>query len=164
MAEGPNWPYDPHDVNDATKNGALLGWLFCSVHSLSGVDSIALAVFWLLIFAVVGLPIAFLACRLIARPVHLRIMRRPVSRAKAALAGAGISAIIAAISIVIGRRNGYRIRQDPTFHFWTTRKVDGVLTSFGWKMLARETAVFIVAGGAIGLTIRLIIGPGRTTT
>lgn len=163
MGDGATPPYTPTDVNHATNLGALLGWLVYTAYSLSGVDSIALAFFWLLIFAVVGLPIAFLACWLIARPVLFRLTRRPVSRSQAAVGGASIAAIIAAISILLGRLNGYRVSQDPTFHFWTSREVDGILTPYGWKMLALDSAVFIVAGAAIGLVIRLIIGPGRSS-
>jgi hypothetical protein len=163
MAEGSNQPYGPDEVNYATNLGALLGWLFFSVYSLSGLDSIVLAFFWLLIFAIGGLPIAFLACWLIARPILVRIMRRPVSRAKAAFGGAGIAAVFAAVSVLIGRLNGYRISQDPTFNFWTGREIDGILTPYGWKMLAVDCALFIACGAAIGLIVRVVVGPGRTT-
>jgi hypothetical protein len=161
MVEGATQPYGPKDVNDATNLGALLGWLFYTVYSLSGLDSIVLAFFWLLIFAVVGLPIAFLSSWLIARPVLSRIMRRPVGPAKAAFAGAGIAAVMAAISIVIGRLNGYRISQDPTFNFRTGNEVDGILTPDGWKMLALDTTFFVLGGAIVGLLVRLIIGTGR---
>jgi hypothetical protein len=49
-------------------------------------------------------------------------------------------------------------------NFWNGREDDGILTPLGWKMLAIDTAFFIAAGVAIGLLIRLIIGPGRSTT
>jgi hypothetical protein len=162
MGEGPNRPYGPDEVSKATNLSALLGWLIVSTYSLSGLDSIVLAFFWLLIFAVVGLPIVFLACWLIARPILGLIMRRPVGLAKAALGGAGIAAIIAAISILFGRLNGHRISQDPTFNFRTAREIDGILTPYGWKMLAFETAFFVAAGAAVALLVRRIIGPGRT--
>ncbi|MCX7287783.1 MAG: hypothetical protein NTW20_09545 [Rhodobacterales bacterium] len=162
MGEAPNQPYGRDEVNYATNVGAFLGWLIYSVYSLSGLDSIVLAFFWLLLFAVVGLPIAFLASWLIARPILLLMMRKPVSRAKAAFGGAGIAAIIAAISILIGRLNGYRISQDPTFNFWTGREIDGILTPFGWKMLALDSTFFIATGAAVGVLVRHIVGPGRT--
>jgi hypothetical protein len=162
MADRSDQPYGPAEVNDATNLGALLGWFFYTVYCLSGLDSFVLAFFWLLIFAVVGLPIAFLACWLIARPILMRIMRGPVSRAKATLVGAGIAAVLAAISILISRLNGYRISQEPKFNFRTGREVDGILTSYGWKMLALDTLLFIAAGAVVGLLVRLIVGPGRS--
>ena len=79
MGEAPNQPYGRDEVNYATNVSAFLGWLIYSIYSLSGLDSIVLAFFWLLLFAVVGLPIAFLASWLVARPILLLIMRKPVS-------------------------------------------------------------------------------------
>ncbi|MBL9050184.1 MAG: hypothetical protein JNK19_08745 [Tabrizicola sp.] len=141
---------------------ALLGWVVVTVMQLG--QGSWFQILGLLPFAaIIGLPIAFLVAWVLVGPVLWHVMGKPVTWARAATWGAGISAIIAAISILIGRLNGYRISQDPTFHFWTAREVDGILTPYGWKMLAFDTAYFIVAGGAIGLLIRLIIGPGRTT-
>lgn len=162
MGEGPEGPYSETDRTRALILSALLGWIVVTIMQLG--QGTWAQIFGLLPFAaVIGLPIAFLVTFVIVGPILHRVMRRPVTWSRAATWGAGIAAIIAAISILLGRLNGYRISQDPTFHFWTAREVDGVLTPYGWKMLALDSAVFIVAGAAIGLVIRLIIGPGRST-
>jgi hypothetical protein len=39
--------------------------------------------------------------------------------------------------------------------------VNGILTLYGWLLLARNTAIFVGLGAAIGLVVRAMIGPGR---
>ncbi|MCU0903925.1 MAG: hypothetical protein MUE83_08630 [Tabrizicola sp.] len=141
---------------------ALLGWAVVTAMQL-GRGATWFQFFGLLPFAaVVGLPIAFLVAWILVGPILWRIMRHPVSWSRAARWGAVIAALVAAISVIIGRLNGYRISQDPSFHFWTAREVDGVLTPFGWKMLAIDCAIFIAIGAILGLLIRCVIGPGKT--
>ncbi|MGJ8609620.1 MAG: hypothetical protein ACSHWY_00905 [Octadecabacter sp.] len=93
-------------------------------------------------------------------------MNRPISWARAALWGATISAIIALVSIAIGRYRGWRQSQDDTFHSQMgggdfIRSVDGILTAYGWQQLAQNSAMFIGLGVAIALVLRALIGPGR---
>ena len=162
MDEAPERPYTETDRTRALILSALLGWAAVTIMQLG--QGSWTAILGLLPFAaVIGLPIAFLVTFVVASPILWHVMSKPVTWSRAAAWGAIIAAIIAAISILIGRLNGYRISQDPTFHFWTAREVDGILTPFGWKMLALDTVVFIAAGVAIGLLIRLVIGPGHKT-
>lgn len=92
-------------------------------------------------------------------------MARPVTLVRAALGGAGVAAILAVIAFMIRRLNSLRAYDDPTFHFQLgrgdlVREVDGILTPYGWLVLARSTALFILLGAAIGLLVRALIGPG----
>lgn len=162
MAEGPEGAYTGADRRRALILSALLGWAVVTILQLG--QGTWPQILGLLPFAaVIGLPIAFLVTFLLVGPILRRVMRRPVTWPRAATWGAIIATIIATISILIGRLNGYRISEDPTFNFWTAREVDGIVTPFGWKMLALDTGTFILAGAGIGLLIRLIIGPGRPT-
>lgn len=148
----------------AVNIAAVLGWLACAVPMciLSGWGAVSILPY----VAVIGLPIAFLSCWLIAAPILRIVMNRPISWARAALWGATISAIIALVSIAIGRYRGWRQSQDDTFHSQMgggdfIRSVDGILTAYGWQQLAQNSAMFIGLGVAIALVLRALIGPGR---
>jgi hypothetical protein len=68
--------------------------------------------FYLPFFAAIGLPVAFLSTWLIGGPIIRRIMAKPVSWLRAAIGGAAVAAVLALLSIVIGRLNGLRISYD----------------------------------------------------
>jgi hypothetical protein len=163
MGEGEEGRYSPNDHKRAMILSALLGWVVVTAMQL-GQGSWFQVLGFLPFAAIIGLPIAFFVAWVLVGPILWYVMRSPVTWTRAAAWGAGIAAILAAISIVIGRLNGYRISQDPTFNFWNGREDDGVLTPLGWKLLAQDTATFIAAGAAIGVLIRLIIGPGRNSS
>lgn len=40
------------------------------------------------------------------------------------------------------------------------RSVDGILTPYGWLIVAQNTAIFIAIGASIGLIVRAAVGPG----
>jgi hypothetical protein len=160
MADGPEGPYTEVDLEGAKILSAFLGWAVVTAMQLG--HGTWFQLLGLLPFAaIIGLPIAFLVSWVLVGPILRRIMRKPVTWTWAAVWGSIIAAILAAISIVIGRLNGYRISQDPSFNFWNGRQDDGILTPLGWQLLAQDTAVFIAAGAGIGLVVRHIIGPGR---
>ena len=155
-------PYSSEDHDRAVVLSAVFGWAGVTVMELRGAD------WWqfvgLLPFAaIIGLPLAYLVTWLVGGPILRRLMRRPVGWMQAAAWGAFIATFFAALSIVIGRLNGYRMSRDPTFDFWTAREVDGILTSYGWLLLAQNTAIFIALGAATGLAVRAVIGPGKTS-
>lgn len=139
--------------------GAFLGWI---------------AVVWplfarpeLLIFAIIiGLPIAFGVSWIVAAPHLRRVMRNPVSWLHAALTGARIAFTIALIAIAIARFLGWLESHNP--NRWSqigggeyVQEVDGILTAYGWLLLAQNTVLFTLSGGIIGLFLRALIGPGR---
>ncbi|OYX22846.1 MAG: hypothetical protein B7Z10_12425 [Rhodobacterales bacterium 32-66-7] len=157
--------YSDKDRRRAIIVSALLGWTGVTVMELYGANRSQL-LFYLPFFAVIGLPIAFLTTWVIGGPIIRRVMRRPVGWLRAAFAGATVATILAAISIVIGRLNGLRAYNDPTFHYRLgageyTSAIDGILTPYGWLLVARNTALFVALGTMIGLIVRVVIGPGQ---
>ncbi len=116
--------------------------------------------------AAVGLPIAILLTALVGGPVLRRVTRHPVGWMRAAASGAYVAAIIAGISIVIGRFRGLIESYDSSSYSQIgggdyTVEVDGILTAYGWSLLGLRTGIFIAFGAIIGLLIRLVIGPER---
>jgi hypothetical protein len=165
MGEG-GAPYTDKDHRRAIIAAALLGWTGVTVTELYAANASQLR-FYLPFFAAIGLPVAFLSTWLIGGTIIRRVMRRPVGWLRAAIAGASVAAVMAAVSILIGRLNGLRTSYDPTFDFRLgygeyLREVDGILTPYGWLLLARNTAVFIALGAVVGLLVRVVIGPGRS--
>jgi len=127
---------------------------------LSGASSLALAA------ALVGIPIALVACWAVAGPILWRVMERPVTWCRAALWGAVIATIMVVAAVAIARLNGLRSYFDPTFDFQIgggdfVQEIDGILTPFGWLLTARDGLTFVLCGVAIALVIRGIVGPGQ---
>ncbi len=91
-------PYSRRQWALAVNLAALLGW--AAVVLPDAVDSGWRLLAW---SAIVGLPIAFLACWAIAAPILRRVMRRPVSWARAAGWGAVVSGLIAGVGVAIDR-------------------------------------------------------------
>lgn len=152
--------YSSRDHRQAVNSAALLGWLAVSLPALVQKP---FALPWVALF---GLPIAYGACWLVGAPILRRLMKRPISWASAGIWGGVVAAIIAAISIAIGRYLGWRVSQNPNFQSQIgvgdfIRSVDGILTPYGWWILAQNTVQFIFAGIAIGLILRWRIGPGE---
>jgi|GEM_PF-5896962 len=168
MGEGPNGPYSPRQFLLALAMSAFFGWIGVTVAVLGVSDWNRF--FGLLPFAaVIGLPIAFLLTGIVGGPVLRRATQRSVTWFSAALGGAKAAAIIAAISIVIGRSLGYLQSLDDGSYSRigggeNTIEMDGILTAYGWQLLAIRTVYFIVFGAAVGLLIRLVIGPGKEPT
>lgn len=151
--------YDGKDLRKAVNAGAFLGWLGLSLPYLL-YNPLLLP--WA---AAIGWPIAYGICWLVAAPVLRRLMKRSISWGVAAISGAGIAAIIAAIFIAIGRYRGWRASQDPNYSSIVgggdfVRSVDGILTPYGWWVLAQNTLQFMVYGMVIALLVRWRIGPG----
>lgn len=122
----------------------------------------------LLLFAVVGLPVSYLVCWSVVAPILRKIMRHPISWANAAYSGAKISLLIAAAGILIRRFLGWLESIIPNFSSQVgggdrVESIDGVLTPYGWLMLAQSTVLFVLGGVAIALILRAVIGPGETT-
>lgn len=165
MGEEPQTPYTERDHRKAMIVAALLGWAGVTLMELAA-GTRSQILFYLPFYAVIGLPVAFFATFFIGGGTVRRIMRRPVGWLRAAAGGAWIATIIAAISIAIGRLNGLRISYDPTYNFRLgggdyVREIDGILTGYGWLILAQNTAIFIALGAAVGLVVRVVIGSGR---
>jgi hypothetical protein len=160
-------PYTEKDRRKALILSSVLGWTGVTVLVLAGLDS-SHALFLLPFFAVIGLPVSFFATFLIGGPVVERFMRRPLGWGRAAAGGALVAAVFAAIVIAFTRLKGFFDSQDPNFRSQLgggdfVIEVNGILSPYGWLLLAQTTAVFVALGAVIGLLIRLIIGPGRTT-
>lgn len=143
---------------------AVLGWAaFCTPLVVAGpVGMLA----W---YAAIGLPIALGGCWAVGGPILWRLMARPVGWARAGLWGGGIAAILVAISIAIGRFVGWRMSRNPNSSSQIgggdhVQSVDGILTTFGWFVLAQRTALFVLLGAAVALIVRAVIGPGRAAT
>ncbi|MEM9846001.1 MAG: hypothetical protein AAF965_14465 [Pseudomonadota bacterium] len=120
----------------------------------------------LLLLTIVGLPIAIVVSFLAVGPALRKMMRKPVGFRTAATWGAGISAALAGLSIVWGRLRGWRMSIDDTRYAQTgggdfIRSIDGILTPYGWQVLAQNTVAFIAWCTIGALLIRLAIGPGH---
>ncbi|SLN21392.1 hypothetical protein [Ruegeria meonggei] len=164
-------PYSKREIVRAVNLSALLGWAGCigtpvvsaSILKGFGLVSSLLALFP---FAFLGLPVAFLICWILVAPFLLLVMRRTVSFWRAFYWGAGIGAAIAALSIAIRYHVGWGYSEDPTFMYrirgdGTARLIDGILTNYGWLVLAQNSTLFILICLVAALTVRAIIGPGQ---
>ncbi len=152
--------YTRKEHRKAVNSAALLGWFVVALPSLLH-NPFALP--WIAVF---GLPVAYGACWLIGAPILRGLMKYPVSWVSAGLWGGAIAVLFAAISIAIGRYQGWRVSQNPNFQSQIgggdfVRSVDGILTSYGWWVLTQNTLQFVLAGIAIALIVRWRIGPGR---
>ena len=165
MTENSPPAYSPKEIRRTKTIAALLGWASVTLWSLYSNNASQWVVF-LPFFALFGLPIAFLSIWLVGDPFIRRVMRRPLSWLSSAWAGAGIAAILAAISIVIGRLHGYSIYKDPNRLSQLgggdyVQSIDGILTPYGWLIVAQNSAIFILVGAGVGLALRFMIGPGK---
>ena len=116
--------------------------------------------------AIIGLPIAFFAVWVLGGGIIRWTMRQPVSWLRAASTGACVAAVAALLSVLIGRVNGYQISQDPRRSLQIgggdyVQSIDGILTAYGWFLVAQNTAIFILLGALIGLFVRYVVGPGQ---
>lgn len=160
-------PYTRKQWKRAVNLSAVLGWLVIAVSISAGTSNAGLLQFvGIMIWAAtVGLPIAFLASWLVSAPILKRLMRKNVSWFQAVLWGGAITFLIALTSIAIGRFRGWMQSVDSSSFSQIgggdkIREIDGILTSYGWLILAQNTAMFVAAGMVIALVVRLAIGPG----
>lgn len=138
----------------AINSPAVLGWAVFVVPMAVGNASLAILIFG----AIFGLPIAYLCCWVIGAPILKHVMRNEISWMAAAKWGATISFLIALLSIALGRYNGWLRSINPNFGSYSAREIDGILTTYGWLMLAQSTALFILAGTVVGILVRWRIG------
>ena len=158
-------PYTDKDRHKALILAAVLGWTGVTVPVLAGLNS-SLALFLLPFFAVIGLPLSFFATFFIGAPIAERVMRSPVGWGRAAAGGALVAAIFAAVVIALTRLKGLVDSLVPNFRSQLgggdfVIEVNGILTPYGWLLLAQITAVFVALGAFIGLLVRVVIGPGN---
>ncbi|RBW59124.1 hypothetical protein DS906_09515 [Ruegeria sp. A3M17] len=129
-----------------------------------GIDASLRSLFML--FALFGLPLAFVIAWVFVAPTLRVMMRRQTSYTRAIRWGAAIALSFVVLSIAVGRFRGWRQSLDPTFHSQIgggdyVRSVDGILTPYGWQVLAQNSALFILMCILVALVIRFIIGPGN---
>ena len=157
-------PYDQSDLRRAVNLAALLGGLVVAGPLLlKSILSLNFAM--VLLAALIGLPIALLACWLIAAPILRRLMRRSISWLSAVIWGAIIAATVEVLGVALSRLNGLRLYFDDSFysqigHGDKTQSIDGILTPHGWLIQAQNSAAFVAFGIVIALIVRAIVGPG----
>ncbi len=154
-------PYTRRDLARAANLSAVFGWLVVSAPLVWLFGPLAL--FFALLL---GLPIAFAACWLLGAPILWRLMRRPITWLAAASWGAVIAGLLAALGIAFSRYVRWQqqqnaVSQDRISGGDSVRSIEGILTSYGWWVLAQGAAFFILAGVLIALILRAVIGPGR---
>lgn len=146
----------------AVNLAALMGWLFVAAPVAFTSFNPG---FWVAT-ALVGLPIAFATCWLIGAPILWWISRKnkKMSWSSAALWGAIISALIYLLYIAF-------LVSSPLFRGPNSRSqigggeytqsVNGVLTPYGWQLIAVDFVIFAMGSMAIALVIRWILGSGQ---
>lgn len=155
--------YTRKQCKRAVNLSAVLGWLVIAVPIAAGTSNSEILWFFdtFVWAAAIGLPIAFLASWLIAAPVLKRLMRKNISWFKAGLWGGIITLLVALASVAIGRLRGLATMQPSQLGGGDkVREIDGILTSYGWLVVAQNTALFVAIGIAIALVVRFAIGPG----
>lgn len=159
------FPYTRKQWRRAVNLSAVLGWLVIAVPVSARANNASLLQFLAVMAwaAAIGLPIAFLASWLISAPILQRLMRKNISWFQAVLWGAVITFLIALASIVIGRLHGLATLQPSQLGGGDkVRVIDGMLTLYGWQVVAQNTAMFVAAGIVIAAVLRFAIGPGRS--
>jgi len=154
----------------AVNTSAILGWLVVSAPVSAEISGGGFLPFLgVMVWAAgIGLPIAFGLSWLITAPILKRIMRGSITWLGAIFYGGAITFLIALVSIVIGRFRGLMQSVNPSSFSQLgggdkVREIDGILTAYGWLILAQTTAMFVAAGIVIALVVRSVIGPGNTT-
>ena len=141
----------------AVNLSALMAWALISI-PMTAATGLSLLVY----AAIFGLPISFFCCWLIGAPILRRVMRKRVSALKAAITGGTVALSIAFLSIVVGRINGWKQSLDPQSSFVRGGKhvleVDGILTGYGWLVVAQTSAIFVVLGVIVALFVWFAIG------
>ncbi|WP_377190188.1 hypothetical protein [Ruegeria meonggei] len=162
-------PYSRRDIRRAVNLSALLGWTvftgFAIVSYGVGTDywaSTLSLVFW---YGLFGIPTALLICWILVAPFLKIMMRNRVSFFRAARWGTGIGVFLVTLTIAIGRYRGWRQSLNPNFSSriggdGAIRSVDGILTPYGWWVLAQNSIFFIFLCILAALVIRMIIGSG----
>lgn len=113
--------------------------------------------------AILGVPFALLCCWVVGAPILKRIMQKEISWISAACWGAAIAAVLATLSIAIGRYFGWRQSNNPNFYSRIggdghVRSIDGILTPYGWQILAQNTLLFIATGAVIAVVVKWLVG------
>jgi hypothetical protein len=149
--------YSRGQLVTAVNASALLGW--------SATEVILFKASLLPFTLIVGLPVAFILCWSVAATILRRMMLRPITWLRAAVWGPGIAAIFASVAVAAFAIASLCELVDPNGGSQAgygdlSRIRDGVLTSYGWWLLAQSVTQFILAGVAVALIIRAKLGPG----
>jgi len=155
-----DWPaYSRKQWIKAVNLSALLGYL-----AVVGVPSVLNAnPGGIISGAILGVPFAMLCCWVVGAPILKRVMQREIGWVSAACWGAAIAAVLAALSIAVGRYSGWRQSNNPN----TTsiiggdgyvRSINGILTPYGWQVLGQNTLIFIAAGAVIAVSVKWLVG------
>ena len=145
--------YTRAQITRAVNLAALMGWVAVTA-------PIAFTRFDPLLWfasALIGLPIAFALCWLIGAPILRWVLQKKVSWTAAAIWGAVIAALVFSVYCVFAV-NGNPSSQVGGGDYIIS--VNGVLTPYGWRMLAVDFVIFVLKGMAIALAVRWATGPG----
>lgn len=163
--------YSQREIRRAVNLSAILGW-FCVIGApmlfdlfQSGWDATLWSLFQLL--TLFGVPSAFLIAWIFVAPALRKMMRKPVTFFRAAYWGGAISTGLVLLSIAIGRLRGWHQSHNDNFDSQIgggdfVRSVDGILTPYGWQILARNSLLFIAVCIFVAVVIRAIVGPGKS--
>lgn len=161
MAEGAEGPYSKRDFRNAVLLSAVLGWIgvvFWDFPNARGLPNPK----GLIVAAIVGIPISILICWLLGGPTLRRSMRKPIAFWDAALGGAKVAAIIVVLAVLVFWLIGLSANGKVGDGDYTQFE-NGLITPYGWLLLAQGAAKFILFGAIVGLIVRLVIGPGHKT-
>ena len=84
-----------------------------------------------------GIPVAVVLSWIVVAPLLAILMRRPISRLRAFVSGAGFAAAVASVLIALG------------------------FTAPNWQTNVQNSAMLILGNALVALAVREMIGPGR---
>lgn len=123
-----------------------------------------------LIYGVIfGLPISFLCCWIIGAPILNRLMRHEITLGRAAFWGGLIALFFSLLWTAVELYRGWQASLDPSrsTNFsggtdsnggFVVTEVNGILTTYGWLMVAQSTLVFTAIGVFVAVLVRSFIG------
>ena len=117
------------------------------------------------VWPLLGLPVAFIVSWVLVAPFLRVMMMKNISYFRAAFWGLSVGACIALVGVAIDRYLGWRQSVNPNFSSriggdGAVRSIDGILTPYGWWVLAQNSILLVFSCVFIAIAVRALIGPG----
>jgi hypothetical protein len=150
---------------------AVLGWAvilaLATFTSAAQSATISATLGFLLWAAIIGLPIAFISCWVVAGPILWRVMARPIDWRRAAVWSLVVPTAMAIAGVILGRLFGlFFLYLNPSASSESYGppgvpiEIDGILMPYGWWLTAQSSVIFVGIGFVVAMIVRAVIGPG----